>query len=63
MNPLETAGSSALGHPQREIIRIKAAAAMEPGKLRVAGYARVSSDSEGSAQFIFRASTVLHQAD
>lgn len=46
MNTLETVGSSALSHPQREIIRIKATAAMEPAKLRVAGYARVSSDSD-----------------
>ncbi len=45
MNTLETMGSSALRSPQREIIRIKANAAMEPVKLRVAGYARVSSDS------------------
>jgi DNA invertase Pin-like site-specific DNA recombinase len=45
MNTLETLGSSALNHPQREIIRIKATA-NEPAKLCVAGYARVSSDSE-----------------
>lgn len=46
MNALETLGSSALSQPEREIIRIKATAAMEPAKLRVAGYARVSSDSD-----------------
>jgi DNA invertase Pin-like site-specific DNA recombinase len=45
MKTLETMGSSALSSPKREIIRIKANAAMEPAKLRVAGYARVSSDS------------------
>ncbi len=46
MNALETLGSSALSQSEREIIRIKATAAMEPAKLRVAGYARVSSDSD-----------------
>lgn len=46
METLETVGSNALNHPQREIIKIKAAVGMEPTKLRVAGYARVSSDSD-----------------
>lgn len=46
METLETVGSSALVGSQREIIRIKASASMEPEKPRVAGYARVSSDSE-----------------
>lgn len=45
MKMLETVGSRALSSPQREIIRIKATASMEPAKLRVAGYARVSSNS------------------
>ncbi len=46
MKTLETAGLSALGHPRREIIRIKATDAIGPAELRVAGYARVSSDSD-----------------
>jgi len=46
MNTLEAVGSNALSHPRREIIRIKATAEMEPAKMRVAGYARVSSDSD-----------------
>lgn len=45
MKALETVGSSALGCQQREIIRIEANADMGPVKIRVAGYARVSSDS------------------
>ncbi|WP_066460115.1 recombinase family protein [Anaerotruncus rubiinfantis] len=44
MNPLQTQGSGALT-PEREIIRIKASADTIPQKFRVAGYARVSSDS------------------
>lgn len=44
MNTLITQGSSVLT-PPREIIRIKATADVMPQKLRVAGYARVSSDS------------------
>ncbi len=44
MNTLITQGSSALT-PEREIIRIKATATEIHTKLRVAGYARVSSDS------------------
>ena len=44
MNTLITQGSSALT-PPREIVRIKGASAENHAKLRVAGYARVSSDS------------------
>ena len=46
MNTLKTQGSSALT-PEREIVRIKATASENHTKLRVAGYARVSSDSDG----------------
>lgn len=45
MKALKTQGSSAL-KPKREIIRIQATLTPEAAKLRVAGYARVSSDSE-----------------
>lgn len=44
MNLLEIQGSSAM-NPKREIIRIKASITSETANLRVAGYARVSSDS------------------
>ncbi|MDD3231126.1 MAG: recombinase family protein [Oscillospiraceae bacterium] len=44
METLKTQGFSNFT-PQREIIRIKASADAMPQKLRVAGYARVSSDS------------------
>ena len=46
INTLKTQGSSALT-PEREIVRIKATASENHTKLRVAGYARVSSDSDG----------------
>lgn len=45
MNTLETKGSSALEAREREIFHIEPAMEQEPQKLRVAGYARVSSDS------------------
>lgn len=45
MNSLKTQGSSAFSL-QREIVRIEATATEKYGKLQVAGYARVSSDSE-----------------
>lgn len=44
MNLLKTQASGTLT-PEREIIRIKASADTTPQKIRVAGYARVSSDS------------------
>lgn len=44
MKPLKTLGSSALS-PEREIIRIAAAPTPDTVKVRMAGYARVSSDS------------------
>lgn len=44
MNTPQTLGTSALSS-EREIIKIKASITVETAKLRVAGYARVSSDS------------------
>lgn len=44
MNSMQVVGTSAL-HPQREIYKIEATMKQDVVKLRVAGYARVSSDS------------------
>ena len=46
MNTLQTQGSSALAAEKREVFHIDATVSQTPKKLRVAGYARVSSDSD-----------------